>query len=143
MAARAFTRITPGALERLMRRFHGTSESGFLRRTVPSLAWISTDRNSPKKMRPAVDTVPRRAVCEPYGAGALIPESCQSVYNPGSASLRSCIAADSVGTAPAMTHFRRQQNTHQPKQAPCHLPRERIASRPPGIRLIPFRGNPG
>ena len=37
MAARTFTRITPGALERLMRRFHGTSESGFLRRTVPSL----------------------------------------------------------------------------------------------------------
>ena len=37
VAARAFTRITPGALERLMRRFHGTSESGFLRRTVPSL----------------------------------------------------------------------------------------------------------
>jgi len=37
VAARAFTKITPGALERLMRRFHGTSESGFLRRTIPSL----------------------------------------------------------------------------------------------------------
>src|SRR5882672_2357279 len=37
VAARAFTRITPEALERLMRRFHGTSASGFLRRTVPSL----------------------------------------------------------------------------------------------------------